>query len=423
MSHRAAVLIACMGVLLASTVASATTYMMVADEDLVDGAGMIGVVRVLGAQSVRAAGRIVTDYQVEFVERFKGEGENRRLVVRRPGGMLPDGESLVLYGMPSPQPGEESLVFLIDNGDGTWGFEHLALGMFHVRTINGQRVVHRSTEAALALDLPGRAARRASLLQAHLPRDLETFAAWIRDRTAGDARPGDYYLPADTITHNQIDAFTLFDDGAGNNFHWHQFSPGLGASVPWVMDKKGIKGLKQKGASALKNVLKAWTKVFNIRMDYGGTASATAGFTGRDGFNAWLFGDPNGEIAGTFSCTTGGTLAVGGFQGATGPPHGATGSGNSRSYWDIVEGDVVFQNGIECVFPSVNKEKFVEEVGGHENGHSLGLAHSCGDGASGPCNTKKKNDALMRAFAHGDDRGAAIKADDKSGAKALDYGS
>lgn len=421
MIQRSAVaLIACLGILLFSAVASATSYVMVADEDMVDGADMVGVVRVIGVQTQRTARGIVTDYAVEVVERFKGQGD-ARLIVRRPGGVLADGQSLGLFAMPTLQPGQEALLFLVDRGDGTWGFEHLALGVFRIDPTPDRRVAYRTTEAAAALDLPGRASRRASLVQAHLPRDVDSFGAWIRDRAAGDERPGDYYLPAASVTRGQIEAFTLFDDGAGNNIHWHQFSPGVGGSVPWVMDKKGIKGLQKKGVNALKEVVKAWTKIFNVKLTYAGKKVANKGFTAPDGFNAWLFNDPNGEIDGSFSCATGGVLAIGGFQGGTGPPHPASGSGKNRAYYDITEGDVVFQNGIECLFPFVDAESFIEETGGHENGHALGIRHSCGDTNSGPCNTKKKDDALMRAFVHGDGRGAAIKADDKNAAKALDY--
>jgi hypothetical protein len=49
----------------------------------------------------------------------------------------------------------------------------------------------------------------------------------------------------------------------------------------------------------------------------------------------------------------------------------------------------------------------------------LGLGHSCGDGSSGACDTSAKDNALMRASAHGGNRGGALGSDDRAGAAAL----
>ncbi len=252
-----------------------------------------------------------------------------------------------------------------------------------------------------------------------------SWAGW--PSAAGSSRPGDYYLDEEILAGAPVEKFNLLLI-QGELAHWHEFSPGVDGFITMVMQKTGLKGLKGKGKTAMKTTLKAWSKIFRVDIRFGGKdKNATAGLVERDEISAWLFGDPNDEIEGSYSCATGGTLAIGGpFVSSTGVAHSATGSGGNRSYfWDATEGDVVFQDGIECKFVRSGargpNDDLIAQVGAHEVGHALGLDHSCGDDDSGPCNTKKKDDALMRASLHGDGRGAAIKKDDKNGAKALDY--
>lgn len=414
-------------ILLVGGLAQATTYMMVADEDLTDGALAIAVVSVQGRQVVEVGNRIYTDFYLRPETVLKGDLGASTVRVRRLGGVLPDGRGLYVYGVPQLAVGERALVFLVARDDGTYGFEHLGLGVFSLRTIEGTEVAYRNVAAVGDVDDPRRARRRESLLLAHRPRDLNAFSAWIQERVAGADRLGEYYLQENLLDLHPIVPFTLFNDGAGNNFHIHEFSPGVRGTRTLVMHKKGLKGLKGKGKKALKAVVKKWNKIFNVKWIFGGKAKkATGGLATIDGFHAVIFNDPNNEIAGSFSCFAGGVLAIGGFHNSFGPPHKAKGSGKTRSYWDIGETDVVFQDGVDCLFRTSSgragpADVLIEQISGHEVGHGMGLAHSCGDDSSGPCNTKKKDDALMRASIHDDGRGAAIKKDDKNAAKALDY--
>jgi hypothetical protein len=145
-----------------------------------------------------------------------------------------------------------------------------------------------------------------------------------------------------------------------------------------------------------------------------GTTGATAGFTSFDGINATIFGDPNGEVPGTFQCPGGGVLAFGGSW--TQGTHQFKG----KTYKTNVGGEVVFNNGIDCLM-SGNPSLF-EEVWGHEALHSLGMGHSCGDANSPSCAGNPTLDgALMRATAHNDGRGAQLNADDLAGLRSI-YG-
>jgi hypothetical protein len=178
------------------------------------------------------------------------------------------------------------------------------------------------------------------------------------------------------------------------------------------------KGVSGNGLKQVRVATRAWSRVGAIDLATVGRRRSSAAFSEADGKNVVVFEDPNGSIPGRFSCATGGILAMGGWW-----SDGRTHRIGRRWFLTITEGDIVFQNGLECFFrASPNGRKALEEITAHELGHTIGLHHSCGDAFSGPCNTKHKNDALMRAFAHNDGRGAAIKTDDRRGAlKGLKY--
>jgi len=398
----------------------AATYVMVADEDMVDGAARVAVVRVLGREVVEVGGRVFTDYLVEPLRTYKGAARAGVLTLRRPGGILPDGRATIIPGLPEMIVGQEALVFMIERHDGAYGFEHYLLGLFHLQTIEGRQVAYRSIDTpVIDLDNPARQHRRASLEVAHRARDLDGFGRWIEDRVSGREQGreqvGDYYLEEGFLQGHVLAPFVNFDDGAGNNFHRHEFSPGQNGKTKVFLGGGGLKGLKQKGKKALKEGLKWWTKVISGRYLARKKRKATGGLARRDGFFAWVFNDPNDEIAGSFSCTTGGVLAIGGFHVSVGPPHAPTGSGvasGSQGYWDITESDVVFQDGIDCKFAGRtrrSRDKLIGEIGAHETGHGHGQTHS---GVAA---------ATMAPMLHDDGRGGKVKADDIAGAKALDY--
>jgi len=152
----------------------------------------------------------------------------------------------------------------------------------------------------------------------------------------------------------------------------------------------------------------------NVDLTYSGTTSVDSVETA-DGINPYVFEDPSGEIAGSFGLN-GGTVAINLVFFDCRVTHSFAG-GQAQS---ILETGTVTQDGTGDNFFSRSSTPALAfaEVMAHETGHSLGLAHACGDGESPAC-TGALDAALMNAFVHDDGRGASLSSDDRQGIRAL----
>ncbi|HEX3552293.1 MAG TPA: fibronectin type III domain-containing protein [Thermoanaerobaculia bacterium] len=385
--------------------AAATTVVVGTDEDLFDQAPLVFEGTVLG--SAPAHGRAATEYRVRVERTLKGRVTAGEVVVRVIGGDSDDGMHLMIWGAPALQTGERAMLFLVRHADGTYGPLHLALGAFHeVQTAAGQKVAIRDLQDMQDVTTGGGPAQDSV-------RDAGRFAGWLADRAAGLKRSADYFvaLPASELRRIQ-EKFTYL---GGVKSRWLQFDSGQ--AVGWRSEASGQPGLDDGGVSEFQIALAAWdtNSGTNIKYRYDGTTTATAGFTHPDGVNAIIFEDPNSEVDGTFTCISpgrgSGVLAIGG-----GWTHSAADGTNV-----ITEGDVVTNDGVGCWF---NTPARAEQIFTHELGHSLGLGHSCGDSASGTCIPgSPQDDAIMRANAHADERGARLGDDDRAGILTLYPGS
>jgi hypothetical protein len=387
--------------------AAATTYVPVADRALLAEAAAIVEARVLSVESAPVAdGWPATDYLVEVDKLVAGEVSGRHLIVRLPGGTRPDGSGVELYGIPRFGIGEEVFLFLQPGDDGTFRVVHLMLGAFRERVVSGRRVLLRDLAGALAIDLPGHPPA-AELLG---PRDAEAFSRWIADAARGVEREADYFLAAEAAADvNRVSGeFRLFEGPSGRNLRWFEFD--AGEDVDWYIAPGGQPGFGESAtAAAVRAGIGAWNgaRGTNIRYRFAGTIN-------NPNRNVVEFDNAGNAIDSSFSCGSGGVLAVGGpgFSGSTqaGP--------NGQLFHRITGAGIVTNKNIACFLDDF--PKLLDQLLAHELGHTLGIHHPCGEGAKS-CDvaTPLERDALMYPFIHDDARGARINEDDRAAARAL----
>ena len=127
-----------------------------------------------------------------------------------------------------------------------------------------------------------------------------------------------------------------------------------------------------------------------------------------------LFDDPNDDVEADFSCSTGGTLAVGG------PWYDpdVTGRWNGETFTTASRAPISSSTTASPAFSSApsTRARLAEELIGHEPGHTLGLGHSSEN--AGETNQTLR-DALMYFRIHNDGRGARLASDDIDGLRRL----
>jgi hypothetical protein len=397
---RFAVAALCLCPLLSNVAAHATTYKMMSDDHLADAAPAIAQVRVTAVEPSPAAGMPSTDYLVEIEKLVKGFVPGSTLVVRVPGGIGADGLGLKIWGAPAFRTGERALLFLAPHAeDGTYRVVQMMLGAFHVVEKGGRRFALR--DLSEAQELVGKPGTSKLLPGSDRVRELGSFMRWLEDRAAGRERAADYLAALPGGARESDFTFLLPEDGIA--IRWFRFDTGL--AVHWRVHQAAQPGIPLSLALASLGVATGvWNgdPSSNINYVVDGTTSASNGLGRSDDTNTILFNDPSDQVQGSFDCDTGGVIAAGGpffFS--------STREYNGTRYHEAVEADVVTNDGTDCFFNS--DAKTVEEIFGHELGHTLGLGHS------------KERQALMFASAHADGRGASLNPDDRAGIAVL-YG-
>ncbi|HET7712034.1 MAG TPA: PKD domain-containing protein, partial [Thermoanaerobaculia bacterium] len=411
MNHFRVYGLTCVLMMVAASI-SATTIVMPTDAQLVAKSPLIIEGKVVSSVPVDRLGGIWTESVIEVERVLKGSA-GKTVVVSEPGGEI-DGRITKIFGAPEYRSGEQVLLFLAQTPRGDFQTVDLFVGKFGVATMmNGRQLWVRGEEAGettlLDADLKPIAA-------ANIQRDAAGFERFIAERVAGFESVASYgvenpvlqdSLSIESTGRQAASDFTLL--GAPTLYRWFVFDTGGAAEWRTAGSQPGYSG---GGVSETQTAMAAWNGYSGarIRYTYGGTTSNVAGLARPNGVNEVLFNDPLGEIAGSWSSATGGTVGRAGFNGvAAAQPWTSPFTADAQhpqgtfTVYNIVEGNMVIQDGVSAS-AGISSNRLAEIIA-HEFGHTLGFDHSA-DGS-----------ALMYATVTG--LGPSLRADDQLAARWL----
>lgn len=386
--------------------ASATTVTAMDVETLVRESSVIvrGEVESL-ATGLDDGGTLQTWVTVAVEESLKGAPGRSRVVIRVPGGRW-GGRVSIVYGVPSFRVGERVLLFATPAKRQGLTLTGLFQGKYEIEGIGDAMDAVPSGSNGARLLGPSREPRSRQRL-ARLRERLRELALRHPARESQMAAASEEAAPVDALAVTET-AFSLLPLIP---FRW--FEPDTGAPVPIKFNGLGSPIPTVAARSAFTSVLGHWTGVdgASLVLSDGGNTTETCRVLFRPG-SVISHGDTCAQNPPFNPATCSGVLAATGVTAFT----LSTKTVNGTSFLQMTGSDIVFNPGTECFF--AGSAPNYEEVLGHEVGHLFGLGHACGDDFTPECAVgSEADDALMRAFAHGGERGGAPHTGDIDGVR------
>jgi hypothetical protein len=381
-------------ILLFAGVASATTFVVPDDDELISKSEAIVIGTVEGSYVQETDGLIETVYEIRVDESLKAfstpRGAAPLVRIVSPGGVLGD-RGLHVEAAAHFEQGEHVLLFLTRH-KGEWTTTDLTLGKFRfVTSTTGEALLVREMEDVVGWD------RRGQVHHENVRR-RDGFLEFIRQRMLGHATKMDYEVDASEVTlaperpviGRGIEVNAPFPGATYTSWVSNQPTrwPNIAAGVTFrKVASQNISGVADGGVAVIQNGLAAWTNECGsvINLIYGGTTTTPS--TGFDGINVVEFNDPQNRISGSW--TGSGTIGI--CFNSFSNTHSFAG----LTWWSISDADVVFQNG----FPGTHGAFATAMT--HELGHGIGWRHSNQDritqGACDPTQEECTSAAIMNS--------------------------
>lgn len=370
--------------LLAAAPASATSWIVPDQDDMVESADAVVLATVERIRSVAETDRsqITTEVTLHVQEGYKGAVAGERIVLHEVGGRV-GLDTQWAFGSPEYRVGETVVAYVERAGRGRLRTQHMAIGKLDTEILDDGRVVLSRIRKG-----GGKSRQTLSSFKSTLAK---------RGRTRGVARLAGRLQPNAPRLEGIAQAnanFRLMEPGS----RWFDMPVSI-----WG-DLAGDKAL---GRAASDRIVKEGAEAWNghagseFEVNYRGNKKGP-GFVCNPGHITVSFDDPKEQVGDPTGCT-GGALAVGGFCATASPRSGSP-------YREITGGAVVFNDGWDgCWFWN---ERNLKEIVTHEVGHAIGFAHSW-DGHLGTTNDPFITDATMFWMAHFDGRGGSLRDYDK----------